>query len=94
MLVRSDVLCQRRPKEGVFMMGRVIVGVVVGAALVIAAPAAQAESPGCEKIVAAYEEAGGSISADELAKKMSTDVETVRNCLDAADAKKKGGDGN
>ncbi len=76
------------------MNGRMIVGVFVGAMLVMAAPAARAESKGCEKIVAAYEEGGGGISADELAKKMNTDVETVRGCLDAADAKKKTGGGD
>ncbi|MCW5890532.1 MAG: hypothetical protein KIT14_08265 [bacterium] len=75
------------------MMGRVMgsatAGLVVGMALVLATPAVRAESKGCEKIVAAYEEGGGGISADELAKKLHTDVETVRACLDAA-AEKKG----
>lgn len=73
------------------MEGRIIGGVLVGAALVLAAPVVRAESKGCEKIVAAYEEGGGGISADELAKKVGTDVETVRNCLDAADKKKAAG---
>jgi hypothetical protein len=75
------------------MVGRIIGGVAVAAAvLAMVAPAVRAESKGCEKIVAAADEAGGSLSADELAKKTNTDVETVRNCLDQADAaKKKGG---
>ena len=57
----------------------------------MAAPVVHAESKGCEKIVAASDEAGGSLSADELAKKMNTDVETVRGCLDQANAKPKAG---
>lgn len=70
------------------MMGRMLGGMAAVAVLVLAAPAAHAESKGCAEIVAAYEEGGGGLSADELAKKMHTDVETVRGCLDAADAKK------
>ena len=46
------------------------------------APAEQKISTGCEKIVAALDESGGSLSADEIAKKTSTDVETVRGCTD------------
>jgi len=56
--------------------------VVVAGMVVIGATTARAESKGCEKIVAASEQAGGSLSADELAKKLNTDVQTVRNCLD------------
>ena len=46
------------------------------------APAAPAMAPGCAKIVAAFDETPG-LSADEVAKKTSTDVETVRNCMKA-----------
>lgn len=74
------------------MIGRIIGGVVCGALLVMAATPVRAESKGCEKIVAAYEEGGGGISAEELAKKLDTDIETVRGCLDQA-AKKPAGDG-
>ena len=56
--------------------------VVVAGMVVIGAAAARAESKGCDEIVAASEQAGGSLSADELAKKLNTDVQTVRNCLD------------
>jgi N-methylhydantoinase B/oxoprolinase/acetone carboxylase alpha subunit len=37
---------------------------------------------GCAKIVAVLDESGGGLSADEVAKRTSTDVETVRNCTD------------
>ena len=53
---------------------------------------AQAEtSPGCASIVAVLDESGGSLSADEIAKKTNTDVETVRNCTDAWRKTMKGG---
>jgi len=43
----------------------------------------QAISPGCAKIVAVLDGSGGAgLSADEVAKKTSTDVETVRTCTD------------
>ncbi len=41
-----------------------------------------AASAGCAPIVAVLDESGGSLSADEVAKKTNTDVETVRNCTD------------
>lgn len=43
---------------------------------------AQPITRGCEQIVAVLEGGGGGLSADEVAKKTSTDVETVRNCTD------------
>jgi len=46
------------------------------------APAAPAMAPGCAKIVGAFDGNSG-LSADEVAKKTSTDVETVRNCMKA-----------
>jgi hypothetical protein len=70
---------------------RMTVGVVVGFSLLSVAgvraqePGAtgsgQSLPPGCMKIVAVLEEGGG-LSADEVAKKTSTDVETVRSCTD------------
>ncbi|HEV7733853.1 MAG TPA: hypothetical protein VGR62_16915 [Candidatus Binatia bacterium] len=76
------------------MTGRIVTGMTMVAALtVIGVSGVRAESKGCEKIVAAAEESGGGISADELAKKTNTDVETVRNCLDAAAKPAKPADG-
>jgi len=43
---------------------------------------AQPMPPGCAKIVAVLDQGGGGLSADEIAKKTSTDVETVRSCTD------------
>jgi hypothetical protein len=37
---------------------------------------------GCAQIVAALDQSGGALSPEEIAKKTSTDVETVRNCTD------------
>ena len=48
------------------------------------APAAGKQAampPGCAKVVAVLDDNPG-LSADEVAKKSSTDVETVRNCTD------------
>ena len=44
--------------------------------------ATQPIAPGCEKIVAVLDQGGGGLSAEEVAKKTSTDVETVRSCTD------------
>jgi len=70
---------------------RMTLGVVVGFSLLLVAgvraeqPGAtgsgQSMSPGCMKIVAVLDENGG-LSADEVAKKTNTDVETVRSCTD------------
>jgi hypothetical protein len=65
------------------MLARVVGIAVIAGALAIGVTAARAESKGCAEIVAASEESGGKLSADELAKKMNTDVQTVRHCLDA-----------
>lgn len=46
--------------------------------------------PGCAQIVAVLEQGGG-LSADEVAKKTSTYVETVRNCTDLWRRSMKGG---
>jgi len=58
---------------------------VVGGALMMANVATaepQALPEGCAQIVAVLEQGGGALSPDEVAKKTSTDVETVRNCTD------------
>jgi hypothetical protein len=47
--------------------------------------------PGCAQIVAALDQSGGALSAEEIAKKTSTDVETVRNCTDLWRRTMKGG---
>jgi len=39
-------------------------------------------TPGCAKIVAVLDESGGTLSAEEIAKRTSTDIETVRSCTD------------
>ena len=46
---------------------------------------------GCGPIVAAMDESGGALSADEVAKKTGTDVETVRKCIDQWRRTMKGG---
>ncbi|MBI1818446.1 MAG: hypothetical protein HYR72_25975 [Deltaproteobacteria bacterium] len=62
-------------------MTAVLIGLTVVAAS--AAPGQQQQiPPGCAQIVAVLEQGGGSLSAEEVAKKTSTDVETVRNCTD------------
>ena len=71
---------------------RMTMGVVVGFSLLSVAGvraqesgatgSAQSMPPGCMKIVAVLDESGGGLSADEVAKKTSTDVETVRSCTD------------
>jgi len=64
---------------------RVMTALMVGGILLAASTsrAGQAVSPGCAKVVAALDESGGRLSADEIAKKTNTDVETVRSCTDA-----------
>lgn len=64
------------------MVGRVVGGMAVVALLLGWGVAGAADSKGCDEIVAAADEAGGSLSAEELAKKVGTDIETVRDCLD------------
>jgi hypothetical protein len=71
---------------------RMTIGAVVGFLMLSAAgiraqePGAtgsgQSMPPGCMKIVAVLDEGGGGLSADEVAKKTNTDVETVRSCTD------------
>jgi hypothetical protein len=71
---------------------RVIAALLVGGSAVAAsgirAEQQQQISPGCAKIVAVLDQGGG-LSADEVAKKTDTDVETVRSCTDAWRAARK-----
>src|SRR5262249_44605785 len=43
----------------------------------------QSVAPGCAKVVAVLDQGGGGLSAEEIAKKTNTDVETVRSCTDS-----------
>ena len=65
------------------MTARLVGRIVIGGIFALGASAVRAESKGCAQIQAASDEAGGALSAEELAKKVGTDIETVRNCLDA-----------
>ena len=57
--------------------------------LVMGATAVATEhTNGCASIAAAIEEAGGKTSAEEIAKKLDTDIETVRGCWKEWEAKK------
>ena len=66
---------------------RLVMTVLLGGGMALAsgspARAGQAVAPGCAEIVAVLDESGGALSAEEIAKKTSTDVETVRSCTDA-----------
>jgi hypothetical protein len=61
----------------------------------VAASVAQGEQQpmpeGCMQIVAVLDEGGGGLSPEEVAKKTSTDIETVRNCTDLWRGMLKGG---
>jgi hypothetical protein len=60
-----------------------------GGASAVWAEQAQAPIPaGCAQIVAVLDQGGGALSAEEVAKKTSTDVETVRSCTDLWRARK------
>jgi hypothetical protein len=64
---------------------RVMTALLIGASVVAARVAwgePQPIPPGCAQIVAVLDEGGGGLSPEEVAKKTSTDVETVRNCTD------------
>ena len=68
------------------MSRRFVTALVSGAVLLAAGVARsgqQAPAPGCAKVAAALDESGGRLSAEEIAKKTNTDVETVRSCTDA-----------
>src|SRR5262245_39151452 len=75
----------RRSTRRTSMNGRrVTTALLLGTSLVLgSAWADQPVAPGCAKIVAALDQSGGTLSADEIAKKTNTDPETVRSCTDA-----------
>src|SRR5262249_16366509 len=82
---RHSTFLEDTPMRGLpVIMALLIGGIVAGAS------AEQKQvAPGCEKVAAAMDEAGGALSADEVAKKTSRDVETVRGCMDAWRASQK-----
>lgn len=57
------------------------------ATMLATAPLARAADtqPKCADVVAAMEEAGSGVSADEIAKKLGTTAEHVRQCWDQKD---------
>jgi len=66
---------------------------ITAAAVLAAAPFARAAdtAPACADVVAAMEEAGSGVSADEIAKKLGTTAEHVRQCWDQKDKDTKAG---
>jgi len=68
------------------MRGLCVTAVVLLGATWVMANAAQGEQQqipsGCAQIVAVLDQGGGGLSAEEVAKKTNTDIETVRNCTD------------
>ncbi len=82
------------------MRMRTTLGLLIGCSLFAAGAAAQEPGatgaaqpmpPGCAKVVAVLDQGGGGLSADEIAKKTDTDVETVRDCTDRWRRSMKGG---
>jgi hypothetical protein len=61
------------------LAGGVMIAGVIG---LMASDAGAAQQMTCQQIVTMRNFAGGKMSAEELAKKLNTDAETVRNCLD------------
>jgi hypothetical protein len=61
---------------------RIIASALIAAALGILAPDARAtQELTCQQIIAMDRFSGGKMGADELAKRLRTDVDTVRSCL-------------
>jgi hypothetical protein len=75
------------------MRGLVVAVTLLVGGIVAGAGAEQPMAPGCAKVAAAMDQAGGGLSADEIAKKTDTDVETVRGCMDAWNASHKNAKG-
>jgi len=71
------------------MRGLAVAVTLLVGGIVVRAGAEQPMAPGCAKVAAAMDQAGGGLSADEIAKKTDTDVETVRGCMDAWNASHK-----
>jgi len=64
--------------------------VIAVTAVLAAAPfATAADAPKCSDVVAAMELAGGSKSAEQIAKQLNTSVEHVRQCWDEYDTARK-----
>jgi len=76
------------------MIVRFAGGVVIAGVLGLMAPDTRAaqQQMTCPQIVAMSRFVGGKISSDDLAKKLNTDPETVRNCLDKKPPEAKGGE--
>ena len=68
------------------MRKTLVVIVLTGLMTTVLAPTARAK-PTCDQVLAAMEKAGGSLSADEVAKKLDTTPGHVRECM----AQTKGG---
>ena len=68
--------------RGLRVIAALLLGGTVMATSDLRAEQQQQTSPGCAKIVAVLDQGGGGLSAEEIAKRTSTDVETVRNCTD------------
>lgn len=67
-------------------IGMICAGLAI-AAVMAATPASAKVS--CDKVLAASEEAGGSLSPDELAKKLHTNPTRVRHCMGKTQGGKK-----
>jgi hypothetical protein len=61
------------------LAGGVLIAGVIG---LMASDAGAAQQMTCQQIVAMRNFAGGKMSSDELAQKLNTDPEVVRNCLE------------
>jgi hypothetical protein len=80
------------------MTSRRVITLAVAAGTLIAARGSWAEqhqpaSRGCAEIAAVLDQGGGGLSAEEVAKKTSTDIETVRSCTDQWRAAQKNAQG-
>ena len=68
--------------RGLRVIAALLLGGTVMATSDLRAEQQQQTSPGCAKIVAVLDQGGGGLSAEEIAKRTSTVIETVRNCTD------------
>ena len=62
---------------------RLTVALLLGGLITAASGEQQQVAPGCAEVAAAMDQAGGALSAEEIARKTSTDIETVRGCMDS-----------
>jgi hypothetical protein len=73
------------------MIVRIVGSIVIAGVLgLMTSDAGAAQQLTCSQIVGMSQFAGGKMSADELAKKLNTDVGTVRDCLDKKAQETKG----